>query len=52
MLQLSLILISYFEHVKQVYSSISPIVHIVDLGSAATESLANVTVYILCSITP
>lgn len=26
-----------------VYSSISPIVHIVDVGSAATESLANIT---------
>ena len=32
----------------QVYSSMSPLVHIVDIGSAAIESLANVTV---CSST-
>lgn len=28
----------------QVYASMSPIVHIVNIGSAATESLANITV--------
>lgn len=36
----------------QVYASMSPIVHIVNVGSAETESLANVTVrtcdYTLC----
>lgn len=28
----------------QVYASMSPIVHVVDVGSAATESHANITV--------
>lgn len=34
----------------QVYATMSPIVHIVDVGSATTESVANITVWLSISL--
>ncbi|RVW54977.1 LEC14B protein [Vitis vinifera] len=40
------------DHTPSVYASMSPIVHIVNIGSAATESLANITANYICSSLP